>query len=148
MPSPSSSSSSSLLAAAMGDCGAAGDVNSNVLVARSTGDAQLDKAVWQWLSWDKVGERRPSPGVPSFRPRFPRNAALAPAGVPEPSLSGDGGMDGAVLVAGAPCSPVQGWMEPSWPLPHLLPPSWRERGVDGWMSSSLKCSVSLFSSAA
>ncbi|XP_048789578.1 glucose 1,6-bisphosphate synthase [Lagopus muta] len=30
-----------------------GDVNSNVLIARSTGDAQLDKAVWQWLSWDK-----------------------------------------------------------------------------------------------
>lgn len=28
-------------------------MNSNVLVARSTGDAQLDKAVWQWLSWDK-----------------------------------------------------------------------------------------------
>ncbi|NXF41470.1 PGM2L synthase, partial [Nyctibius bracteatus] len=39
----------------MGECGAPGDVNSNVLVARSTGDAQLDKAVWQWLSWDKVG---------------------------------------------------------------------------------------------
>lgn len=29
-------------------------MNSNVLIARSTGDAQLDKAVWQWLSWDKV----------------------------------------------------------------------------------------------
>lgn len=39
----------------MGECGAPGDVNSNVLIARSTGDAQLDKAVWQWLSWDKVG---------------------------------------------------------------------------------------------
>ncbi|XP_057901678.1 glucose 1,6-bisphosphate synthase [Melospiza georgiana] len=37
----------------MGDSGAPGDVNSNVLVSRSTGDAQLDKAVWQWLSWDK-----------------------------------------------------------------------------------------------
>nr|XP_054507088.1 glucose 1,6-bisphosphate synthase isoform X2 [Agelaius phoeniceus] len=37
----------------MGDCVAPGDVNSNVLVSRSTGDAQLDKAVWQWLSWDK-----------------------------------------------------------------------------------------------
>ncbi|XP_074996550.1 glucose 1,6-bisphosphate synthase isoform X4 [Calonectris borealis] len=37
----------------MGECGAPGDVNSNVLIARSTGDAQLDKAVWQWLSWDK-----------------------------------------------------------------------------------------------
>ncbi|NXK69498.1 PGM2L synthase, partial [Sylvietta virens] len=37
----------------MGECGAPEDVNSNVLVARSTGDAQLDKAVWQWLSWDK-----------------------------------------------------------------------------------------------
>lgn len=39
----------------MGECGAPGDVNSNVLIARSTGDAQLDKAVWQWLNWDKVG---------------------------------------------------------------------------------------------
>lgn len=39
----------------MGECGAPGDVNSNVLIAPSTGDAQLDKAVWQWLSWDKVG---------------------------------------------------------------------------------------------
>ncbi|XP_037232107.1 glucose 1,6-bisphosphate synthase isoform X2 [Falco rusticolus] len=37
----------------MGECGASEDVNSNVLIARSTGDAQLDKAVWQWLSWDK-----------------------------------------------------------------------------------------------
>ncbi|NXD11238.1 PGM2L synthase, partial [Nothocercus nigrocapillus] len=37
----------------MGERGSGGDVNSNVLVARSTGDAQLDKAVWQWLSWDK-----------------------------------------------------------------------------------------------
>ncbi|XP_065264022.1 glucose 1,6-bisphosphate synthase [Emys orbicularis] len=33
----------------MGD----GDVNSNLLIARSTGDAQLDRAVGQWLSWDK-----------------------------------------------------------------------------------------------
>nr|XP_021137975.1 glucose 1,6-bisphosphate synthase isoform X2 [Columba livia] len=37
----------------MGECGAPGDVNSNVLISCSTGDAQLDKAVWQWLSWDK-----------------------------------------------------------------------------------------------
>ncbi|NXA38091.1 PGM2L synthase, partial [Eudromia elegans] len=37
----------------MGERDSGGDVNSNVLVARSTGDAQLDKAVWQWLSWDK-----------------------------------------------------------------------------------------------
>lgn len=34
--------------------GTGGDVNSNVLISHSTGDAQLDKAVWQWLSWDKV----------------------------------------------------------------------------------------------
>lgn len=61
----------------MGDCGVPGDVNSNVLVARSTGDAQLDKAVWQWLSWDKVGERRP----------FPPGAPPAPPPVlPSPSL--------------------------------------------------------------
>uniref|UniRef100_A0A8V0X744 Phosphoglucomutase 2 like 1 n=1 Tax=Gallus gallus TaxID=9031 RepID=A0A8V0X744_CHICK len=33
--------------------GTGGDVNSNVLISHSTGDAQLDKAVWQWLSWDK-----------------------------------------------------------------------------------------------
>ncbi|XP_053905449.1 glucose 1,6-bisphosphate synthase-like [Malaclemys terrapin pileata] len=33
----------------MGD----GDVNSNLLFARSPGDAQLDRAVGQWLSWDK-----------------------------------------------------------------------------------------------
>ncbi|NXP81669.1 PGM2L synthase, partial [Ramphastos sulfuratus] len=37
----------------MGECGAAADVNSNVLLSAGTGDAQLDKAVWQWLSWDK-----------------------------------------------------------------------------------------------
>ncbi|XP_065426215.1 glucose 1,6-bisphosphate synthase-like isoform X3 [Chrysemys picta bellii] len=33
----------------MGD----GDVNSNLLFARSPGDAQLDRAVGQRLSWDK-----------------------------------------------------------------------------------------------
>ncbi|XP_065421528.1 glucose 1,6-bisphosphate synthase-like isoform X2 [Chrysemys picta bellii] len=31
----------------------AGGVNSNPLLARSPGDAQLDRAVGQWLSWDK-----------------------------------------------------------------------------------------------
>ncbi|XP_039211824.1 glucose 1,6-bisphosphate synthase isoform X2 [Crotalus tigris] len=30
-----------------------GDVNSNLLIGCSTGDAQLDRAVGQWLSWDK-----------------------------------------------------------------------------------------------
>uniref|UniRef100_A0A8D0HGJ9 Alpha-D-phosphohexomutase alpha/beta/alpha domain-containing protein n=1 Tax=Sphenodon punctatus TaxID=8508 RepID=A0A8D0HGJ9_SPHPU len=37
----------------MGDCGAGGDVNSNLLIPRSTGDPQLDRAVGQWLTWDK-----------------------------------------------------------------------------------------------
>ena len=43
--------------------GTGGDVNSNVLISHSTGDAQLDKAVWQWLSWDKVKwlEKMPLP---------------------------------------------------------------------------------------
>lgn len=46
-----------------------GDVNSNVplTAARSTGDAQLDRAVWQWLSWDKVrgwGRDRDRDGAP------------------------------------------------------------------------------------
>lgn len=30
-----------------------GDVNSNLIIAYSTGDSQLDKAIWQWLTWDK-----------------------------------------------------------------------------------------------
>ncbi|XP_063162075.1 glucose 1,6-bisphosphate synthase [Candoia aspera] len=30
-----------------------GDVNSNLPIARSTGDAQLDQAVGQWLAWDE-----------------------------------------------------------------------------------------------
>uniref|UniRef100_A0A670ZDI7 Alpha-D-phosphohexomutase alpha/beta/alpha domain-containing protein n=1 Tax=Pseudonaja textilis TaxID=8673 RepID=A0A670ZDI7_PSETE len=30
-----------------------GDVNSNLPIGCSTGDAQLDRAVGQWLSWDK-----------------------------------------------------------------------------------------------
>lgn len=39
----------------MGDHGdATGDVNSNLLISYSTGDSQLDKAIWQWLTWDKV----------------------------------------------------------------------------------------------
>lgn len=33
---------------------AAGDVNSNLLITYRTGDSQLDKAIWQWLTWDKV----------------------------------------------------------------------------------------------
>nr|XP_056714344.1 glucose 1,6-bisphosphate synthase [Euleptes europaea] len=37
----------------MGDHGDAGDVNSNLLISYSTGDSQLDKAIWQWLTWDK-----------------------------------------------------------------------------------------------
>lgn len=35
----------------MGDCGE--DVNAN-LVSHVTGDSQLDKAIWQWITWDKV----------------------------------------------------------------------------------------------
>ncbi|XP_040282484.1 glucose 1,6-bisphosphate synthase [Bufo bufo] len=35
----------------MGD--PAGDVNSNLLIPSSTGDAELDAAVWRWLRWDK-----------------------------------------------------------------------------------------------
>lgn len=39
----------------MGDhAGDAEDVNSNLLISYSTGDSQLDKAIWQWLTWDKV----------------------------------------------------------------------------------------------
>ncbi|XP_073404607.1 glucose 1,6-bisphosphate synthase isoform X2 [Dendrobates tinctorius] len=30
-----------------------GDVNSNLLIPSSTGDAELDAAVWRWLQWDK-----------------------------------------------------------------------------------------------
>lgn len=111
----------------MGDCGAPGDVNSNVLVARSTGDAQLDKAVWQWLSWDKVGERRPfSPAHPlSLRPccpvppcrseRSPGSgscsrcsrgiAQLCGEGVAVPARHSPGrgwGIDGAILAPGTP----------------------------------------------
>ncbi|XP_029457929.1 glucose 1,6-bisphosphate synthase isoform X2 [Rhinatrema bivittatum] len=41
---------------AMGDCG--GDENSNLLIPCSTGDPQLDTAVWQWLSWDKNPKTR------------------------------------------------------------------------------------------
>ncbi|XP_053163607.1 glucose 1,6-bisphosphate synthase [Hemicordylus capensis] len=37
----------------MGDQGDGGDVNSNLLITYSTGDSQLDKAIWQWLTWDK-----------------------------------------------------------------------------------------------
>ncbi|KAJ6664856.1 hypothetical protein lerEdw1_005828 [Lerista edwardsae] len=37
----------------MGD---SADVNSNLIIAYSTGDSQLDKAIWQWLTWDKVGK--------------------------------------------------------------------------------------------
>nr|XP_028581649.1 glucose 1,6-bisphosphate synthase [Podarcis muralis] len=37
----------------MGDHREAGDVNSNLLITFSTGDLQLDKAIWQWLTWDK-----------------------------------------------------------------------------------------------
>ncbi|KAM4046069.1 glucose 1,6-bisphosphate synthase [Anomaloglossus baeobatrachus] len=32
---------------------AAGDVNSNLLIPSSTGDAELDAAAWRWLQWDK-----------------------------------------------------------------------------------------------
>ncbi|XP_028655222.1 glucose 1,6-bisphosphate synthase [Erpetoichthys calabaricus] len=34
----------------MGECGE--DVNAN-LISHSTGDHQLDKAIWQWMTWDK-----------------------------------------------------------------------------------------------
>lgn len=54
----------------MGECGAPGDVNSNVLISCSTGDAQLDKAVWQWLSWDKVGVWLRLGGCPPSRGCF------------------------------------------------------------------------------
>ncbi|XP_053312605.1 glucose 1,6-bisphosphate synthase [Spea bombifrons] len=30
-----------------------GDVNSNLLIRKSTGDPKLDTAVWQWLQWDR-----------------------------------------------------------------------------------------------
>ncbi|KAM4698984.1 glucose 1,6-bisphosphate synthase [Discoglossus pictus] len=33
--------------------GEAGDVNSNLLIHRTTGDPQLDMAVWNWLQWDR-----------------------------------------------------------------------------------------------
>ncbi|KAM3933214.1 glucose 1,6-bisphosphate synthase [Leptodactylus fuscus] len=40
----------------MGD--PAGDVNSNLLIPTSTGDSELDAAVWQWLQWDKNPKTR------------------------------------------------------------------------------------------
>ncbi|XP_056417052.1 glucose 1,6-bisphosphate synthase [Hyla sarda] len=40
----------------MGD--PAGDVNSNLLIPSSTGDSELDAAVWQWLQWDKNPKTR------------------------------------------------------------------------------------------
>ena len=41
-----------------------GDVNSNLLLISpsSTGDAELDQAVRQWLAWDKVGTDLPALG--------------------------------------------------------------------------------------
>ncbi|MGH0160857.1 UNVERIFIED_CONTAM: hypothetical protein FKN15_039839 [Acipenser sinensis] len=39
----------------MGDCGE--DVNAN-LVSHVTGDSQLDKAIWQWITWDKNPKTR------------------------------------------------------------------------------------------
>ncbi|XP_030055852.1 glucose 1,6-bisphosphate synthase [Microcaecilia unicolor] len=41
----------------MEDC-VVGDENSNLLIPCSTGDPQLDTAVWQWLSWDKNPKTR------------------------------------------------------------------------------------------
>ncbi|XP_069825577.1 glucose 1,6-bisphosphate synthase [Dendropsophus ebraccatus] len=35
-----------------------GDVNSNLLIPSSTGDPELDAAVWQWLQWDKNPKTR------------------------------------------------------------------------------------------
>lgn len=35
-----------------------GDVNSNLLIPSSTGDSELDAAVWQWLQWDKNPKTR------------------------------------------------------------------------------------------
>ncbi|XP_041088489.1 glucose 1,6-bisphosphate synthase isoform X1 [Polyodon spathula] len=39
----------------MGDCGE--DVNAN-LISHDTGDSQLDKAIWQWITWDKNPKTR------------------------------------------------------------------------------------------
>lgn len=64
----------------MGECGAPGDVNSNVLIARSTGDAQLDKAVWQWLSWDKVGVWRGTEAAGTAPPPAPVGASAPSQG--------------------------------------------------------------------
>lgn len=84
-----------------GKMGDGGDVNSNLILACSTGDAQLDKAIGQWLTWDKVGVAwqgragrggRLPPGRGAAPPPAPR---LASPGLPLPALLGGGAVRGA-----------------------------------------------------